>query len=269
MKDGRALLVNFSRQTVLHHFNFKAPVLDLQFSPDGKFIAAAHQSHIQVWRAPGFNREFAPFVKHRTYTGHHNDVTSISWSKDSKFFISTSKDLTVRIYSLDPILGFKPFTLAGHRSTVLGAWFSDDSKSIFSVSADGTLVNWRFRAIGLTLDNDQDDEDEQLSIEDYDLPIGEAAIITGKASSKLDLNGIHMNISKKVKPNSNLKSNELQNNQEKRRWTCVSRHYFNQNHAKVTSVAFHQVANLLVVGFSSGVFGIWELPNFTCIHTLR
>lgn len=34
--DGRAILVNFKRSTVLHHFNFKKPVRDIKFSPDGK-----------------------------------------------------------------------------------------------------------------------------------------------------------------------------------------------------------------------------------------
>lgn len=34
--DGRALLVNAKRGVVLHHFNFKKPVKDIKFSPDGK-----------------------------------------------------------------------------------------------------------------------------------------------------------------------------------------------------------------------------------------
>jgi hypothetical protein len=36
--DGRALLVNFQRAVVLHHFNFKRPVKAVTFSPDGKFV---------------------------------------------------------------------------------------------------------------------------------------------------------------------------------------------------------------------------------------
>ena len=36
--DGRALLVNFKRGTVLHHFNFKKPVRALSFSPDGRSV---------------------------------------------------------------------------------------------------------------------------------------------------------------------------------------------------------------------------------------
>lgn len=36
--DGRALLVNFRRGVVLHHFNFKKTVKDIKFSPDGACV---------------------------------------------------------------------------------------------------------------------------------------------------------------------------------------------------------------------------------------
>ena len=39
--DGRALLVNFKRGTVLHHFNFKKPVKALCFSPDGRYVTVS------------------------------------------------------------------------------------------------------------------------------------------------------------------------------------------------------------------------------------
>lgn len=35
--DGRALLVDFRRGSVLTHFNFKKAVRDVQFSPDGMY----------------------------------------------------------------------------------------------------------------------------------------------------------------------------------------------------------------------------------------
>jgi len=82
--DGRALLVNYPRQIVLHHFNFNEKVNDIEFSPDGKYFAVTHGKQVQVWKTPGFNREFAPFVLHRVYTGHYDDILSISWSFDSK-----------------------------------------------------------------------------------------------------------------------------------------------------------------------------------------
>ena len=70
--------MNVRRGVVLHHFNFQKPVKAIGFSPDGKYIAVTRDSHVQVWKTPNhLVREFAPFVLHRTYTGHHDEVTSI------------------------------------------------------------------------------------------------------------------------------------------------------------------------------------------------
>ncbi|KAI0322860.1 WD repeat protein [Amylostereum chailletii] len=174
--DGRALLVNFRRGVVLHHFNFHKPVKAVKFSPDGKYIAVTNDTHVQVWRTPNhIVREFAPFVLHRTYTGHHDEVLSIEWSPDSKCFITTSRDMTGRLFTLDPVDGFRPKTFAGHKDSVLHAYFSADAKTIYTVSRDGT---------------------------------------------------------------------------------------------KVVCTTFHQASGLLIVGFSSGVFGLWEMPSFTNVHTL-
>lgn len=36
--DGRAIFSSFRRGAALHHINFKAPVKDIAFSPDGKCV---------------------------------------------------------------------------------------------------------------------------------------------------------------------------------------------------------------------------------------
>lgn len=83
--DGRAMLVHFKRSTVLHHFNFKAPVNDVQFSPSGKYILVTKGNQAQVWLTPShMAREFAPFVLHKIYTGHYDEVLSVQWSPDSR-----------------------------------------------------------------------------------------------------------------------------------------------------------------------------------------
>ena len=53
------------------------------------------------------------------------------------------------------------------------------------------------------------------------------------------------------------------------RWGVHKRHYFNQFGTKVVSSTFHAPSNLLVVGFSTGVFGLWEMPAFTLEHISR
>ncbi|TCD71931.1 hypothetical protein EIP91_000063 [Steccherinum ochraceum] len=230
-EDGRALLVNVRRGVVLHHFNFHKPVKVIKFSPDGKYIAVSHDSHVQVWRTPNhLIREFAPFNLHRTYTGHHDEVSGIEWSPDSKCFLTTSRDMTARLFTLDPVEGFRPKTFAGHRDVVLGAYFSADGRTIYTVSRDGAVFTWNAKAKESSSDTDDDSDDDE--------PVAS----TSAAAV----------------------ANEIANT----RWGIHKRHYFKQANTKVVCSTFHRASNLLVVGFSTGIFGLWEMPAFSNIHTL-
>ena len=51
-------------------------------------------------------------------------------------------------------------------------------------------------------------------------------------------------------------------------WSVQSRHYFHQEGAGVTATSYCERAQLLVVGFSSGIFGLYEMPSVSNIHTL-
>lgn len=84
-EQGYALLVNARARITLATINFKLPLRDAAFSPDGRFVAVTHGNKVQVWRTPNvLARDFAPFILHRTYTGHFADVLSIRWSKDGR-----------------------------------------------------------------------------------------------------------------------------------------------------------------------------------------
>ncbi|KAJ9099409.1 U3 snoRNP protein [Naganishia cerealis] len=168
-EDGRAILVNNVARTVLHHFNFKDKVSDLQFSPDGHYFAVASGRFIQTWKTPDFSedRQFAPFVKHRNYAGHYADVTSVTWSNDSRFFVSTSKDLTTKIFSLRSEEKDVAMTLAGHRDYVIKAFFNATQEIIYTVSKDGALFKWEYteRPSELSDEESEDEEDENMEEE--------------------------------------------------------------------------------------------------------
>lgn len=38
--------------------------------------------------------------------------------------------MTARLFTLDPLEGFRPKTFAGHRDLVLNAFFSEDGKTV-------------------------------------------------------------------------------------------------------------------------------------------
>ena len=48
----------------------------------------------------------------------------------------------------------------------------------------------------------------------------------------------------------------------------AKRHYFNQEAATVTATCYCAKADLLVVAFDTGLFGLYELPSAANIHTL-
>jgi periodic tryptophan protein 2 len=114
--------------------------------------------------------------------------------------------------------GFIPTTLAGHRQEVKAAWFSDDQETIYTVSKDGAIFDWKY-----------------MGKPDAIMENGE-----GETAVAVD-----------------------------ERWRISERHYFLQNNAHLTCAAFHTKSNLLVAGFSNGIFGLYELPEFNQIHTLR
>ncbi|KAJ9123696.1 hypothetical protein QFC24_003470 [Naganishia onofrii] len=219
-EDGRALFVHFKKGTVLHYINFKAKVLACSFSPDGKYIAVTHGNQTHVWNTPShLVREFAPFVLHRVYTGHHDEVT----------------DMTAKLYTLHPTEGFKPKTFAGHRDVIVGAYFSADEKTasstIYTVSRDGAVFTWQAKKT-------EDDEDSDIEVDMLDAPETVDAAV------------------------------EFDNRVAYTRWGLSKRDYFNMAHTQVVCTVFHAKTSLLVVGFSTGVFGLYEMPSFTNIHTL-
>ncbi|AMD21471.1 HER192Cp [Eremothecium sinecaudum] len=170
-EDGRGILVNFKARNVIHHLNFKDKVNDLKFSPDGKMFALACGRFIQIWRTPivSEDMQFAPFVRYRVHAGHFADVLSLTWSKDCRFIISTSKDMTARIWSIDSEeKNLACTTFSGHRDYVVNAFFSDNQEIIYTVSKDGALFQWEFTKKPSEAGSDDEESDsEEVDLSKY------------------------------------------------------------------------------------------------------
>ncbi|EER36260.1 periodic tryptophan protein 2 [Candida tropicalis MYA-3404] len=162
--DGRAILINYVSRVVLHHFNFKSKVNDIKFSPCGKYFAIAIGRFIQIWKTPESteDKQFHPFVRYKTYSGHFNDVLNVTWSNDSRFLISSSKDMTCKMFSLHSDEKDVAMTFSGHRDYVIDAFFSKDQETIYTVSKDGALFTWEYtERPSEESDDEEEDEDEE------------------------------------------------------------------------------------------------------------
>ena len=142
---GHCLVVNFPKQIVISHFNFRSKINGMKISPNNKFLAVSINKEIQIFEMPNLMKEYEPFVLYRKYTSFHNDkITSINWSADSRFILTGSKDTNVRILNVFKIKGYYPFTFTGHKKKIITALFSYDMNRIYSISQDGLMLIWKF-----------------------------------------------------------------------------------------------------------------------------
>jgi periodic tryptophan protein 2 len=70
------------------------------------------------------SKQLTPMRLHRTYGTCHDTITALDWSADSAFIAVASKDLTARVYSQNPISGWTPPTLSGHKAALVGVFFT-------------------------------------------------------------------------------------------------------------------------------------------------
>ena len=60
---------------------------------------------------------------------------------ECRCFITTSRDMIARLFTLDPLEGFRPKTFAGHKEAVLNAYFSSDAKTVSSFRPQDAVVH--------------------------------------------------------------------------------------------------------------------------------
>lgn len=266
---------------VLHRFKFKHPVQCIEFSPNGRYFAVGMaQRHVEVWFAPTYRKEFAPFVKHRTYTGLNGPVSSVHWSADSSLLMGCSEDQTIRIWTVHTLNGYVPATLAGHRGPIVASFFEYDSTSnaispnssvitgVYSISTDGAIFTWK---VSSPLQNDKPPAPQTQDMLKVDSAV---QFFSGSNAYPLEYGNSHNNT-----------TTQLTHAQRvlHQTWKLVKRHFVHPDHGLNNSTNAHNsnssssvnvitCASLkgctLVLGWSTGIFGLYEMPDCANIHTL-
>lgn len=245
--NSRCLFINLRRRAVLHRIAFKNPVASAKFSPDGSFIAVASGKLVQIWRSPGFKKEFFPFELVKTFANCNDKVTALDWSPDSDYVLAGSKDLTVRLFCLKKLSGSnKPFLFLGHRDIIVGAFFGIEKKTkqvsrVYTVSRDGAIFSWSYT---------EKDEIPSPGTPEQTMEVEQTSNV------------------KKRKNSDAIIDEETSTLLHTAKWELSKKNFFMQTPAKLTSCDYHRGLEIVVVGFSNGVFGLYQMPDFVCIHLL-
>ena len=284
---GYCLVVNFPKQIVISHFNFRSKISGLKISPNNKFLAVSINKGIQIFEMPNLIKEYEPFVLYRKYTSFHNDkITSINWSSDSRFILTGSKDTNVRILNVFKIKGYYPFTFTGHKKKIITALFSRDMNRIYSISQDGLLLIWKF-------------VDEKS--EEFQKHLNFVKNIKPKKNYKYDKIYKKKNIKEENEDNNiSLKSEDEEENNEnsdeeenmsldnekeikyysefekkilKGRFILEKKEQFVTNSkvvmCEITQNVENEDKNILVLGLKNGSFSIYSMNNFENKYSLK
>jgi WD40 repeat protein len=109
-------------------------ILSVAFSPDGRTLATANQSHIsRIWDVSNAHhpRELA------TLTGHTGRVESVTFSPDGHTLATASADKTARLWDISDTRQPRELaTLAGHTDFVSTVAFGPDGHTLATGSGD-------------------------------------------------------------------------------------------------------------------------------------
>lgn len=271
-ENNRCLFINVPRRVVLHRMEFKGKVGALKFSPDGKFIAVGVGKLVEIWRSPGFSREVFAFERVRTFANSDDRVVSLEWSLDSDYLLVGSKDLAARLFCVRKLKGVlnKPFLFLGHRDSVVGCFFGVDKMTnkvnrAFTIARDGYIFSWGYIGKDIKLDESEDGHSEPPSPDTPER--GDEVIVENGGGIGTDLKK-RKEYDGRGRDSEDKGEDDAEEYMHRGKWVLLRKDGFNQGSAKVTACDYHQGLDMVVVGFSNGVFGLYQMPDFICIHLL-
>ncbi|XP_077295123.1 periodic tryptophan protein 2 homolog isoform X2 [Arctopsyche grandis] len=266
-EEGEAYLISMISCTVIHRYKFFKTVRAVKFSPDGKHFAVCKESNVFIMKSPGpYTGEYNAFVMERVFKGAIDDTTCIEWSSCSRLLAVGSKDMCVRIYALEQFKNLRSYLLGGHSHSIVGCFFEKNSYDITTVSQNGQVCIWE-----CTLEEDgmivgppqkrkktepkpelSDDAEDDLKLEEIIEKI--------ENNKQVDFHIFYID--------------NVDDDVPKFGYKKISKHYLGDevrkqnSSAYLTTAAYHKDTKILVIGFSTGVFFLYELPDVNLIHSL-
>jgi WD40 repeat protein len=136
--EGRVLISDSESGELKMQLDTKAQPTSLQYSPDGRFLAAGLQNKgILVWTAEDGHLAY-------NMRQHLNTVLCLSFHPDSTHLVSGSEDMTAVVWDMS--VGKASAVLTGHVGPVCGVAFSPKSTArvamVATCSADRKIALW-------------------------------------------------------------------------------------------------------------------------------
>ena len=258
-EDGEIVLISLISRTVLHRLRTNRNIKSIKFSPDSKLFAITKEDKAFVYTAPGpHSREYNPFNMTRVLKGAYNDTSCLAWSSCSRFLAVGSKDMSVRIYALEKFANITVCSLGGLSDSCVATFFETNSLDCYSLSAGGHLLAWE-SSIGiedLQPGNPEQRKPPKKKAEEED----DELLVTEEGANN---------------QTETLTTDQTSSETARVLYKRSARHFLKDHLEKeagrdtqLTCGDYHQTTKILVVGFSSGAFLLFSLPDVSLVHSL-
>lgn len=297
--NGFCLIINFPKQVIISHFNFRGKVSCLKISPDDNFVAVSINKSLKIFEMPKMTKEYEPFVLYKNYTAWHSDkITCLNWSHDSRFVLTGGKDTSVRLLNVFKIKDYVPLMFTGHKKKVVNCVFSEDMNRIYSISQDGVMFIWKYvsekskeyiKALTFErrvkgnknlkskeeLTNEEEDENDNDNKEDEFYSEYETKIMTGRyiLEKKQQFNTNSKVVICEINTSKNVNDNILVLGLQTGEFAIYSMNTFDNKYtlkisdAKITSISINQEGTWIAFGSKYlGQLLVWEWKSESYIY---
>lgn len=230
-------IISLACGKMLHLKEYKtfSLISHVSFSPDGRYYCVAGDNLLLIYVTPGSliagrGREIVPFRLLKKFRVNHDNIVDVSWSADSEYICAASRDVSLNIISLhDRDTSF--VQLRGHTDSIVGCYFAN------KFCNDRQLYSLTKNCQLFVWDQVEEDVDEQPKKRT-------------KSLLKYHLAAKHyLKLAPEPDENKNSK---------------VKRH-----NAHITSTCYNSSVSLLVIGYNTGHYALYELPSANLIYDLQ
>lgn len=254
-EKSHLFMISLTSGKLLHLKDYKSfqTITHLSFSPDGRYYCVCGGNLALIYITPGSliagkGREITPFRLLKKYRVNHDTILDVTWSADSNFVCIASQDNSLNIFNiLDQDKNV--VHLRGHTDTILSCYFANKSHSdrqLFSLTKNCQLFIWDEKKDDGDNENDEQHNDEKKneSIDDSEQPV--------KKIKK------GLRYYRSAKHYLRLAPEPEESKSEKVR----------RSSAFISSSCYNENAKLLVVGYNTGHYSLYELPDVNLIYDL-
>lgn len=223
----------------LKEYKTSSRIDHIGFSPDGRYYCVCIENVALFYVTPGSlvagrGREITPFRLLRKIRVNHGSITSLTWSSNSNFVCMSSSDMSINIVNL--LDAQKHVThLCGHNDSIVSVFFANKSnkdKQLYSLSKNCQLFVW--------------DEREEVRGDEE----SEQSTKRPKTVSRYYRSAKHY---------LKLLAESDESKEDK----------FRKSSAFISSSDYNSRAKILVIGYNTGHYSLYEMPDANLIYNLN